>query len=193
MIRLKITNKFHYSLSLVISLICFFVMCFFITPIGFAKEPSSVEKIKAVYLYRIFQFVTWPGDSPKNTITKRTICVFESSEVTKTIRSLSKSKMYQPDVQVSLIDDVKKISHCHMLYIEGVFAGNLDNIFDALKKSPVLVISDNEKIFKHGGMIEFFTIDNKLKLNINLTRIKAVNISVSAKLLRLANEVIDNE
>ena len=49
-----------------------------------------------------------------------------------------------------------------------------------------MTVSDIENFTDLGGMIQFFTENNNIRMRINVDAVKASNLKVSSKLLRMA-------
>jgi hypothetical protein len=67
-------------------------------------------------------------------------------------------------------------------------AKRLDMIRDQLKGKPVLTVTDLENASLRGVIIEFVTNQNRIRFRINTQAAKAVNLTLSSKLLRVADQ-----
>ena len=59
-------------------------------------------------------------------------------------------------------------------------------ILSNLRGRSVLTVSDIEGFAGLGGMVELFTERSKIRMRINLEAVKAANLKISSKLLRVA-------
>ena len=75
---------------------------------------------------------------------------------------------------------------CHVLFISRSEADRLEQILGSLKGRNVLTVGDTDDFASRGGMIALATEKNKVRLRINLEAVKAANLTVSSKLLRVA-------
>lgn len=83
--------------------------------------------------------------------------------------------------------DIKEALGCQMLFINT--PGRTKEVLAALSGKSILTVGDGEDFAKNGGMIQFYLANNKTRIKINLTAAKAANITISSKLLRLAEIV----
>jgi hypothetical protein len=82
------------------------------------------------------------------------------------------------------LEDIKS---CHVLFISASEIGRLDQILTALKGRNILTVGESDGFFRHGGMVSFVTENGKIRLKINLESVQSADLTVSSKLLRLAN------
>jgi hypothetical protein len=87
----------------------------------------------------------------------------------------------------STIDEVRA---CHILFINKVEIKKLDKNIPFLNDKRILTVSDAGDFIQKGGMIRFLTTNNKIQLQINPEAAKAANLTISSKLLRLAEIVV---
>lgn len=80
---------------------------------------------------------------------------------------------------------LEDIEACHILFISSSESGRLKEILPALKDRNILTVGDTDGFTRSGGMIQFFTEQNKIRLRINENAAKAVRLTISSKLLRL--------
>ena len=62
----------------------------------------------------------------------------------------------------------------------------LDSVLQALQGRSILTVSDLPDFTSRGGMIELYMEKNKIRMRISLAVVKAAGLSISSKLLRLA-------
>jgi len=62
----------------------------------------------------------------------------------------------------------------------------MGEILAAVKGRSTLIVGDANGFADRGGMIQFVTQENKIRLRINLAAAKAANLTISSKLLRPA-------
>ncbi len=154
------------------------------------KLAVKEHEIKAVYLFNFAQFVKWPtevlpdqhspiiigilGKDPFGTFLEETI---EGEEIDG-----------RP-LQIQHFSSAREIENCHILFIHPAFTPRLDNVLKALKGKEILTVSDGSNFIKQGGMIRFIKESNKIRLQVNLSAVKATDITISSKLLRLSEIV----
>jgi hypothetical protein len=153
-----------------------------------ARSQSTVaaNQVKAVFLYNFTQFVSWP---PQALHTGRfVIGVLGNDPFGANLDAVvAGEKVGSLPIVVQRFKDISEVQNCHMLYVQK---GSTKEIFNALKGKSILTVGDEDDFTKDGGIIRFLFEKNKIRLQINVSAAKAANLSISSKLLRLA-EVIN--
>ena len=89
-------------------------------------------------------------------------------------------------IVVRRYQSINQLDTCHILFIDRSQNGQIDAIVAALKGRSVLTVGDFDGFARHGGMIRFVTVGNKIRLRVNLTAAQQVSLAISSKLLRPA-------
>ena len=159
-----------------------------------AQQPEEDNRLaKAVFLVNLTKFVTWPGDAFPHDQAPLVIGIVGEDpfgsfleEAIKTERASSRPLM------IRRYSGVSEVSDCHLLFIGQQDAGLQRTIVDSLQNRPVLTVSDREGFVENGGMIGFRKIEGKLHLQVNPEAAAESGLSISSKLLRLADVVPQN-
>ena len=91
--------------------------------------------------------------------------------------------------QLQRYRSVGEIKTCHILFISRATGARLDEVLANLRNRPILTVSDDTGFAERGGMIRFVTDQNRIRLQINLDAAQAASLTVSSKLLRVADIV----
>lgn len=153
--------------------------------------PSREDQVKAVFLFNFTQFVEWPATAFNGPGSDFVIGIVGKdpfgSYLDETVQG---EKMMDHPLKVRRFTDVKEIQHCHLLFIGEEDPQKIRGILSVLTRRNILTVSDSTGFATSGGMIRFFTKDNKTKLQINPSVAKAAELNISSKLLRVA-EIIE--
>lgn len=84
---------------------------------------------------------------------------------------------------------IENMQTCHILFISQSEVNHLDRIVDALKDRPVLTVSEIDGAANRGMCVRFITENNKIHLRINPEALQAAQLTMSSKILRLAELV----
>lgn len=177
-----------------IQLITLFVLCFsgsLLTSICNADELDQT----ILYSYKIGKFATWP-DKKLNTATKHfQLCILGWNPFSQQALNMIIGKPVQgiplsiETFNSGLITE-KVLSTCHIVFISSSEKHRLSTILSSLQKIPVLTVSDIHGFSDSGGMITLVKDHGKLRFQINQKALQQANISVSSKIIELA-EIID--
>ena len=144
-------------------------------------------QLKAVFLFNFAQFTDWPAKAFADAQAPLVIGVlgedFFGPYLGETVRG---EKANNRPLLVQHYRRIADIRTCHVLFISRSEMDRLEQIFQALPGRSILTVSDIPNFAARGGMIELFMEKNKIRMRINLAAVKAADLNISSKLLRLA-------
>jgi hypothetical protein len=149
--------------------------------------PSQVE---AVFLFNFTQFVSWPANAFATDTSPLVLCVLGEdpfgSYLDETIRDERIGARALALRRYSRIEDA---GDCHILFISRSEAANLAAILQWLNGRSILTVSDAEDFGRRGGMVRFVVEEGRVRLRVNVAAAQAVELTISSKLLRVADIV----
>lgn len=166
--------------------------CLMTTSYG-ATQNLSEYQLKAAFLFNFAKFVEWPASAFPDSTAPIVFGVLgvdpfgshlEQAIAGKTVNN-------RPFV-VKRFATLQTMAPCHMLFISAAEQAHLPQILAALKGKPTLTISEVEDFLAVGGMINFLTVDNKIRFEIHQTAAERAGLKLSSKLLSLAIAVRTN-
>ena len=141
-------------------------------------------QVKAGFLLNIAQFVSWPSQSSEAPFV---IGILGDdpfgSYLDETVRG---QKVNNRSLSVQRFRRRVDSRPCTILFISQSERDRVGQILSNLKGRAVLTVSDIDGFTELGGMIQLFTENNNIRMRINLDAVKASNLRVSSKLLRVA-------
>jgi hypothetical protein len=153
------------------------------------QSPRASEyQVKAVFLYNFAQFVEWPAtpDSQKPVI----IGILGEDPLgaflDETVRG---EHLGQRPFEIVRYRQLTGIDTCNILFISRSENERVAQILAALGNQPILTVSDGDDFANRGGMIQFVSDKSRIRLRINLEAAQAANVTISSKLLRVAEIV----
>ena len=149
--------------------------------------PKAVEsELKAVFLYKLVQFVEWP-DSAFVADDKFVIGVLGEDPIEDALRVVTKNKIVLDRTPVvRRLTSVRQVAGCHVLYVAPEFEEGVCDIVRDLPSRHVLTIGGFEDFCSFGGLMALTVKDNHVSFAINRDSYDRSGISMSARLLRLA-------
>lgn len=82
--------------------------------------------------------------------------------------------------------NLKDIVNAHLLFIHFPATRRSEEILSLVAQKSVLTVSDDENFTAHGGMVNFYKENNKVRFQISPTPLKNARLEVSSKLLSVA-------
>lgn len=155
--------------------------------------PSHSEyQVKAAYLFNFLKFVEWPGEEPSDPQAKWVIGIVGASAVGAELALLADGKSVEGHgVRVKKFGYKDNLRGCNILFISASEERHLGAILNSLEGSSVLTVADLDKFIARGGMIQFVTDGDRVRMEVDLGATGRVKLKVSSKLLALAQAVTE--
>ena len=146
-----------------------------------SAEGFKPYEVKAVYLFRIANFIQWHDESSMDSVQ---FCVMGNQKVADTLISITNGKSIR-SLPIGVQQNISP--ECNIAYLSDVERGSIETELNSNDISPNMVtISDTLNFTELGGVIELTRIDNKIKPKINLTNAKRGNYIIGSNLLRIS-------
>ena len=164
-----------------------------------AAEPSKLDrehKIKAVFLYNIMNFITFPDDvfpGDEDAIVLGVVGEDPFGEILDKVFD-GKSFSGRP-VKIRRIRDLEsrpQFEGVHVMYLGSLDHEALEKVLNLLRVSRILLISDMKGFAEMGGTINLVVKENKVRFKINSDAVKRHTIKISSRLMSLATIVREN-
>jgi hypothetical protein len=154
-------------------------------PLLCAQSGVPEYQLKAIFLFNFTQFVEWPANAFADASAPLIIGVLGDdpfgASLDQTVRG---EKANGRSLVIQRYRVVAEIDSCHILFVSRSERSRLETIFRALRGRSILTVSDLDDFARSGGMVQFRTENNRVRLRINLEVAKAAQLTISSKLLR---------
>jgi hypothetical protein len=168
-----------------ITLIVVGVILLALPSVSYATPETYTEtQVKAAYILKIRDFITWPEHKTVNQI-----CVIGDDLIGVTLSKIQSADKRIKDVTIVRLDIGFNMNGCGILYIGPDSHESIDKLLILSKGQNILTISDFKNFVLAGGMIRFFQSDGRIRFDINEKVIKENGLDVSSRLLQIAREV----
>lgn len=155
------------------------------------SQNATASAIKASWIDHFSKFIEWPNIN--DTTSTFVIKVIGEDEFDGFLNKIYDERSIKNlPVQVYFIKDVNEIGDCHILYISKSKRNLLDNIFETIGSKPILTLGSTYGYAQEGVIINFYTEDNKIRFEFNISAAKEIDLDVSFRLLELAKIVKQN-
>jgi len=151
-------------------------------------QVSREFQIKAVFLYNFAQFTEWPENAFPNEKSPIVIGIVGPDPFGPTLEETVRGETIQGHpLTVEHYARVADIKACHILFITQPEIRHIDDILKSVKEKPVLTVADTDGAASAAAIIRFVVENNKVHFRINPEAARAANVSLSSKLLRVAD------
>jgi hypothetical protein len=158
----------------------------------FGAAPGSAQdgsfKLKAAFLANFTQYVDWPRTAFSSDTAPFVLGVVGDNPFGSALSDLTGGETIQGrKAVVQYYKSAEDVRECHVLFISSSEQPRLAATLRTLKGRNILTVSDIEGFTAKGGIIQFVT-QNRIRFRINPTAARDANLTISSKLLRLADD-----
>lgn len=189
-------RRVYLSLMLVI-LVC--------QPIMACAESVQEYELKTAYLYNFALFTLWPQDWSPETGNSMSICTIGQDQFGPALDQLQGRKVREKRLIVRRAVSLEEAHTCHVLYIAVSEQENMAKIYETLRNSSVLTVtdfnaalpmrnminapSDSAEIMPTKGIINMTVENQRLVFEVDTAGARQARLVMSSKLLHLAKRV----
>jgi hypothetical protein len=156
-------------------------------PTRTAKPASYGEYlVKAAFLYNFAKFTEWPSDAYANGAAPLRVCVLGQDPFGTALETIEGKLIKQRPVATLRIARLDQARRCQVLYISASERDRLGAILARLGREPILTVTDLPGLDPLGAMINFQTVDDKVRFEIDTDHAAFAGLSFSSQLLSLA-------
>ncbi len=158
-----------------------------------AQAPSRAQ-LEAAYLYKFLPYVEWPSQSFESADGPFVICILGTDPFGRALDDLVEGeKVKGRPIEIRRLSSLSRVGKCQVLFIGASESGRLPGILDKLRHRSILTVSELPDFARSGGMIGLVNQNNKIRFQINLDAAKQAEITISSKLMQLAQNVFSNK
>lgn len=155
------------------------------------QSPRASEyQVKAVFLFNFVQFVDWPATAAQDPPLPFLIGILGDDPFGALLdEAVRGERVGGRPIQVRRYRQVTDIEDCNILFISRSERQRVPEILAVFKNQAVLTVSDADAFANRGGIIQLLTDKNRIRLRINLAAAQAADLTISSKLLGVAEVV----
>lgn len=166
-----------------------FILISAMLPISQAAPAAQEYQIKAVFLFNFVNFITWPDKSFKQDSEPFRICVLGEDPFGVVLDvTVEKHLVEGRTLKIIRLKEVMAGKICQILFISELEPSRQKDILKIIRNLnlPILTVGDTDDFIQAGGMIKFFSRNNKIRLGVNPDALEAVGLKADANLLNLS-------
>jgi hypothetical protein len=155
-----------------------------------AQRKFDEREIKATYLFNFAQFVDWPSGSFADPQAPLVIGIVDDEPLAAVLDAVvAGEQIKNRPLTVKRYRRVDDVTGCHILFISRSRASDYAPLLAPLQGRPILTVGDTDGFIGAGGLVRFLIEQNRLRLQINQTAARAAGMTISSRLLRVAEIV----
>jgi hypothetical protein len=147
-------------------------------------QERPIHEIYSMMVFNFTKYVQWPDHTETGEFV---IGVIGNTDVYNTLQTWYGGKPKGSKTYViKKFNSSSEVTDCHVLFIDRSKSSEFESVNDKVKGKGTLVITDKNGLGQKGSGINFKTIDNKLKFELNQKAVEASNLKVSGALSAMA-------
>lgn len=156
-----------------------------------AQEPLPEYPVKAAFLYRLGQFVTWPPPAFPSTDAPFTLCIVGNDPFGPALDEVTRDQRIgeRPILVQRLLAWSDEALGCQLLYVASPDAQAVMNLLVQLAGIPVLTVTDASQQDTVRGMVHFVIVERRVRFHIDEAAAARSNLAISSRILSLAESV----
>ena len=159
-----------------------------------SESAAGEYEVKAAFLLNFARLVEWPEDAfpdAHSPLTVGLLSAAPSSESERIQKFLAGKSVGSRKVQVQQIESAEEVGGFHLVFVGASSGAEAGEVAGATGGGPVLLVGESDGFANEGGAINFFTVGNKIRFEINPRAAEAAGLRVSSRLLRVAKIISD--
>ena len=150
-----------------------------------AEDPAEY-RLKAAFLFNFALFTEWPAEVGG----VLNLCIYGSDPFGKEIDTLQGKAVGGRTIELQRKPSDESLTSCQIVFIAAPAIGSLPRLLERVRGHSVLVVADSVGAARRGAALNLAVDQNKVSFNANLQAARSAGLTLNAKLLRLAAEVI---
>ncbi len=147
-------------------------------------QERPAHEVYSMMVFNFVKYVQWPtNDNSKEFI----IGVVGNNDMYTTLNTWYSGKAKGNKTYViKKFNNASEVSDCQVVFIDKTKSNEFDAINNKVKGKGTLVVTDRNGLGSKGSCINFKTVDDKLKFELNQHAIEASNLKVASTLSSMA-------
>ena len=153
-----------------------------------ALRGQDAEDVTAAMVHRLCQFVTWPAAEAQ---TPFRIGLIGSDAIEPRLAEIvSEKSLGGRAIEVRYFRRLSDLEAVDVLFVSRKYRRWTERILNVYRDKPTLTIGDYEDFAERGGIVTLRFIDGRLVFDLNHGAATRAGLSLSPKLLAIANHVL---
>jgi hypothetical protein len=149
-----------------------------------SAQDRPMHEVYSMMVFNFVKYVQWPAnDNSKEFV----IGVVGNTEIYNTLNTWYGGKAKGAKTYViKKFANASEVTDCQVVFIDRSKSGEFEAVNNKVKGKGTLVVTDRNGLGSKGSCINFKTVDEKLRFELNQAAIEASNLKVSGALTSMA-------
>jgi hypothetical protein len=154
-------------------------------------DRSAETQIKATFLYKFAGFIEWPAGAFAAPDSPIEIGVLGADALAGELENIVSGRtVHGRPLAIRRLKRGEPTAGLHALFVGHAESGHIEEVLNKAKGQALLVVTESEDAQPRGSVINFVTVDDKVRFDIAPPPASPGNIRISARLLGVARKVI---
>lgn len=151
---------------------------------------ADSRDVKAVFLVNFLSFTDWPAGKLAPAPARLVIAILGDPSFAAVVeRAAAGHTVDGRPIGVQVVESPEQAAGAHLVFIASSQGRRLPAVLRALSDATVLTVSDTDGFAQEGVAINLYTLDNRVRIEVNSTAAARAGVHLSANLMRLARIV----
>jgi hypothetical protein len=148
------------------------------------SQERPIHEVYSMMVFNFVKYVQWPaGDNSKEFV----IGVVGNNEIYNTLTTWYAGKPKGAKTYViKKFNTAAEVTDCQVIFIDKTKSNEFDGVNNKVRGKGTLVVTDRAGLGSRGSCINFKTVDEKLRFELNQQAIEASNLKVAGSLTSMA-------
>ena len=148
------------------------------------SQERPIHEVYSMMVFNFVKYVQWPaGDNSKEFV----IGVVGNNEIYNTLNTWYGGKPKGTKTYViKKFNSAAEVTDCQVVFIDKTKSSEFDAVNNKVRGKGTLVVTDRAGLGSRGSCINFKTVDEKLRFELNQQAVEASNLKVAGALTSMA-------
>jgi len=153
-------------------------------------ETGMEYKLKAAFVYNFLQFVEFDRKPDTEFGDTLRVCVVSNNDFPEGFDELSSKQVLGKRIEIVRLTSRQEFNQCSVLFYVAPVEPDISKSLDKAARSGILTVGESDSFVGSGGMIHFLIKANKLRFRVDLAKVREARITISSRILKLAEEIL---
>jgi hypothetical protein len=154
---------------------------------GAARLDPTEYGLKSVFLYQFCRFMEWPSSAFSSPNDPFVIGIVGDDPFGDLLpEAVEGEKYHGRPIRIEHYRSPRDIKKCHLLFVSRSEVDRMAEILAQVAGKNTVTVGETDGFLDRGGMIALSSDHNRVRLRVNTSSLRAANVDVSSKLLRVA-------
>jgi hypothetical protein len=155
-----------------------------------SSDRADSRDVKAVFLVNFLSFADWPMAKLAPAPARVVIAILGDPSFAAIVEKAAAGHTVNGrPIGVQVVESPEQAAGAHLVFIASSQSRRLPAVLRTLLDATVLTVGDTDGFAQEGVAINLYTLDNRVRIEVNSTAAARAGIHLSANLMRLARIV----